>query len=160
MEIQRTFVAIKPDGVQRGIVGDVISRFEKIGLKIIGMKLIHVDPNFAKKHYSDHLEKPFYSLLEKYITSGPVIAIVLEGVNAIDIVRKMVGATAPSKANPGTIRGDYAHMNYARGDNHDLGIVNIIHASDVQENAEKEIHLWFSESEIFDKYDTVHQKFM
>jgi nucleoside-diphosphate kinase len=160
MEIQRTFVAIKPDGVQRGIVGDVISRFEKVGLKLIGMKLIHVDSDFAKKHYSDHLEKPFYALLEKYITSGPVIALVLEGVNAIEIVRKIVGATAPSKADPGTIRGDYAHMNYARGDNHELGIVNIIHASDSPENAEKEIHLWFSESEIFDKYETVNSKFM
>ena len=160
MEVQRTFVAIKPDGVQRAIVGDVISRFEKVGLKIVGMKLFHVDKDFAQKHYSDHLEKPFYKLLENYITSGPVVALVLEGINAIDIVRKIVGGTAPSKAEPGTIRGDYAHMNFARGDNHELGIVNIIHASDSPENAEKEIHLWFSESEIFDKYETVHAKFM
>lgn len=160
MAIERTFVAIKPDGVQRCIVGEILSRFEKVGLKIVGMKFVHADADFAKKHYSDHVDKFFYPGLEKYITSGPVVALVLEGINAIAMVRKLVGETAPEKSLPGTIRGDYAHMDYARGDDHDLGIVNLIHASDIPENAEKEIHLWFSESELFDKYETVHAKFM
>lgn len=160
MAIQKTFVAIKPDGVQRCVVGEIISRFEKIGLKIVGMKLVHVDADFAKKHYADHTEKFFYPSLEKYITDGPVIALVLEGESAVEIVRKLVGSTAPEKAMPGTIRGDYAHMGYARGDNHQFGIINLIHASDIAENAEKEINLWFKKSELFDKYDTVHSKFM
>lgn len=160
MALQRTFVAIKPDGVQRCLVGEILSRFEKVGLKLVGMKLIHVEKDFAAKHYSDHVEKFFYPMLEKYITNGPVVAMVLEGENAIDMVRKLVGETAPEKSIPGTIRGDYAHMGYARGDEHEMGIINLIHASDIPENAEKEIHLWFSEAELFDKYETVHAKFM
>lgn len=160
MAIQRTFVAIKPDGVQRCLVGEIISRFEKVGLKIIGMKFVHVDADFAKKHYSEHTEKFFYPMLEKYITNGPVCAMVLEGQNAVAMVRKIVGETAPEKSVPGTIRGDYAHMGYARGDEHEMGIINLIHASDIEENAKKEIGLWFSESDLFDKYETVHAKFM
>lgn len=159
MVVERTFVAIKPDGVQRQIMGDVISRFEKAGLKFVGVKMVHADKNFAKAHYAEHLEKPFYKLLEKYITSGPVLAFVLEGVNAVETVRKIVGSTEPSKSLPGTIRGDYAHMNYARGDKHDFGVVNIIHASANLQDAQKEIHLWFSDSELY-TYDTVHSKFM
>lgn len=160
MALQRTFVAIKPDGVQRGIVGEIISRFEKVGLKLVGMKLIHVDPDFAKLHYNDHVEKFFYPMLEKYITSGPVVAMVLEGENSVDMVRKLVGETAPEKSMPGTIRGDYAHMGYSRGDEHEYGIINLIHASDAPETAEKEIGLWFKETDIFDEYNTVHSKFM
>ncbi|MDA3854759.1 MAG: nucleoside-diphosphate kinase [Candidatus Woesearchaeota archaeon] len=159
MAIERTFVAIKPDGVQRQIVGEVISRFEKIGLKIVGMKLVHAEADFAKKHYAEHVEKPFYKMLENYITSGPVVGLVLEGFNAIETVRKLVGATEPSKAAPGTIRGDYAHMNYPRGDAHEYGVVNIIHASANLEDAQNEVHLWFSDAELF-TYDSVHGKFM
>lgn len=160
MAIERTFVMIKPDGVQRQIVGEILSRFEKVGLKLVGMKLIHVDADFSKKHYADHVEKPFYKGLEDLLVSGPVVAMVLEGANAIDLVRKMVGSTAPSKADPGTIRGDYAHMDYARADEKGVGVPNLIHASDSTESAQKEMHLWFSETEIFDNYSTVHEKFM
>jgi nucleoside-diphosphate kinase len=160
MAIERTFVMIKPDGVQRALIGEIISRFEKAGLKIIGMKFIHVDRDFAKKHYSEHVEKPFYKGLEDLLVDGPVVAMVLEGAGAIDFVRKIVGSTEPAKAAPGTIRGDYAHMNYARADDKGIGLPNLIHASDSPESAEKEISLWFSENELFDNYETVHAKWM
>ncbi len=160
MTIEKTFVMIKPDGVQRQIVGEIISRFEKTGLKLIGMKFIHVDADFSKKHYLEHVEKPFYKGLEDLLVSGPVLAMVWEGANAIALVRKMVGSTAPSEAAPGTIRGDYAHMNYARADQKKIGVPNLIHASDSSKNAESEISLWFSKSELFENYETVHSKFM
>ena len=160
MEHERTFVMLKPDAVQRGIVGEVISRFERVGLKIVGMKFIHVDRDFSKKHYSDHVEKPFYPGLEELLVSGPVVAMVLEGADAIALVRKMAGPTQPAEAQPGTIRGDYAHMNYSRADGKGMALPNLIHASDAKETAEKEIHLWFSESEIYDNYETVFSKFM
>ena len=160
MTVERTFVMLKPDAVQRGIVGEVLTRFEKVGLKVVGMKFIHVDADFSKKHYSDHVDKPFYPGLEDMITSGPVVAIVLEGADSISLVRKMVGATEPAKSAPGTIRGDYAHITYTRADATGGQMPNIVHASDSSENAEKEIHLWFSESEIYDNYETVFSKFM
>ena len=160
MTVEKTFVMIKPDGVQRQIVGEIITRFEKVGLKIVGMKFIHVDAEFSKKHYADLVDKPFYKGLEELLTSGPVVAIVLEGANAIALVRKMVGATEPTSAAPGTIRGDYAHMNYARADKAGIALPNVIHASDSKEGAEREIALWFSQSELFDNYQTVHSKFM
>jgi len=160
MAKEKTFVMIKPDGVQRQIVGELISRFEKVGLKIVGMKFIHVDAEFSAKHYSDLLEKPFYKGLEELLTSGPVMAMVFEGVGSIKLVRKMIGATEPSGAAPGTIRADYAHMNYAQADEAGIALPNLIHASDSTEGAEKEIALWFSQSELFDGYETVHEKFM
>jgi len=160
MAIERTFVMVKPDGVQRALVGEIISRFEKVGLKIVAMKFIHVDSDFSKKHYNEHVDKPFYPGLEQLLTNGPVVAMVLEGASAILQVRKMVGGTEPATAAPGTIRGDFAHMNYSRADDLGIGLPNLIHASDSPEGAEKEIGLWFSEQEIFDKYDTVFTKFM
>lgn len=160
MVIERTFVMIKPDGVQRQIIGELITRFEKVGLKLVGLKFMHVNADFSKKHYSDLINKPFYQGLEDLIISGPVVAMVWEGAKAISLVRKMVGSTEPAGAAPGTIRADYAHMNYARADGKGIAIPNLIHASDSSEGAEKEINLWFSKSELFDKYDTVHSKFM
>lgn len=160
MVIEKTFVMIKPDGIQRGIVGELISRFEKVGLKLVAMKFIHVDADFSKKHYADHVEKAFYPGLEDLLISGPVIAMVLEGTKSIALVRKMVGATEPAGAQPGTIRGDYAHMNYARADGAGIALPNLIHASDSSENAAAEIKLWFTEEEIFENYKTVHEKFM
>ncbi len=138
--MERTFVMIKPDGVQRRLVGRVIQRFEEAGLKIAAMKFIMVSRELAEKHYEVHKGKPFYEGLIKYITSGPVVAMVIEGMNAIEKVRKMVGATDPQKASPGTIRGDFSQH---------IGR-NIIHASDGKETAEKEISLWFSKDEIVD----------
>ncbi len=155
MAVERTFVMIKPDGVQRGIVGEVLTRFEKVGLKIVGMKMVWADKDFSKKHYEEHVEKPFYKGLEDMITMGPVVAMVLEGIDAISLVRKMVGATEPKSAVPGTIRGDYAHVSYGHADEKGIGVKNIIHASAEPEDASREISLWFSDDEMH-TYKTVH----
>lgn len=140
MNAERTFVMIKPDGVQRRLIGKVLQRIEESGLKIVAMKFLRVSTKMAERHYEIHKGKPFYEGLIKYITSGPVVAMVVEGENAIENIRKMVGATDPKKAQPGTIRGDYAQH---------IGR-NIIHASDGKETARKEIALWFKEDEIID----------
>ena len=140
MEKERTFVMIKPDGVQRGLVGEIISRFEKKGIKIVAMKMLKVDRELAEKHYAVHKGKPFFEPTVKYITSSPVIAMVLEGYNVIEMVRNMVGKTNPQEAAAGTIRGDYGQH---------IGR-NIIHASDGKETAEYEINLWFKQEEICD----------
>jgi len=129
---------IKPDAVQRGFIGDIISRFEKKGIKIVAMKLVAVDRSLAEKHYGVHKGKPFFEPTVQYITSSPVVAMVLEGVNVIEMVRGMTGATDPQKAAMGTIRGDYGQF---------IGR-NIIHASDGKETASFEIGLWFSEEEL------------
>src|SRR3989344_9501351 len=157
--IERTLVLIKPDGVQRGLIGEIISRFEKTGLKVIGIKLQHIDRKFAEKHYTDDIAKRrgenVRNWLLDFITEGPVVAICLEGIEAIEIVRKIVGATEPKGAVPGTIRGDYAHVSYGYADKKGIGIKNLIHASDSPANAEKEIKLWFTEKELH-SYKTVH----
>ena len=136
--MERTFVMIKPDGVQRRLMGKIIERLESSGLKIVAMKFMKASKELAEKHYEIHKNKPFYEGLIKYITSGPVLAMIIEGEDVISIVRKMVGETDPKKALPGTIRGDFAQH---------IGR-NIIHASDGKETAEKEINLWFKEDEI------------
>jgi nucleoside-diphosphate kinase len=138
MKKQRTFVMVKPDGVQRGLVGDVISRFEKKGLKIIAMKMLSVDRDLAEKHYGVHKGKPFFKPTVKYIMSSPVVAMVLEGFNAIDLVRSMMGKTNPQDAQMGTIRGDYGQF---------IGR-NIVHGSDSPDTAEFEISLWFTSEEL------------
>lgn len=129
---------VKPDGVQRGLVGEIITRFERKGLKIVGMKLVAVDRTLAEQHYDIHRGKPFFEPTVAYITSSPVIAIVLEGFNAVEMVRNMMGKTDPQKAEVGTIRGDFGQF---------IGR-NIVHGSDSIENAQKEIDLWFSEEEL------------
>jgi nucleoside-diphosphate kinase len=131
---------IKPDGVQRGIIGEIIVRFERKGLKPIAMKMIRIDKEVAEKHYAIHKGKHFYDALITFITSGPVIASVWEGENAISIVRKVVGATSPDNAEPGSIRGDYVMTT----------TFNIIHASDAPETADTEINLFFNPNEIQD----------
>ena len=150
--IERTFVAIKPDGVQRSLVGEVLGRFEKAGLKIIGIKMQWIDKNFAKKHYTEDIEKrrgkKVRDLLMNYISEGPVVAMVLEGIHAIEIVRKIVGGTEPKTALPGTIRGDFCHVSYDYADKQELAIRNIIHASGNKEDAEYEIKLWFKDNEL------------
>lgn len=138
MSNNRTFVMIKPDGLQRGFVGEIISRFEKKGLKIAAMKLVSVSKELAEKHYGIHKGKPFFEPTVKYIISSPVITMVLEGNNAIDIVRTLMGKTNPQDASPGTIRGDYGQF---------IGR-NIIHGSDGPDTAEFEINLWFKPGEI------------
>ena len=160
MTIERTFVMIKPDGVKRAITGEIITRFEKVGLKLVGMKMMHIDADFSKKHYSDLVDKPFYPGLEDMIVSGPVVAMVWEGAKAAMLVRKMIVGTEPHSALPGTIRGDFTHITYDRADATGGQMPNLIHASDAPETAEKEIHLWFSEADIFDGYESVLSKLM
>jgi len=138
MGMQRTLVLVKPDGVQRGLVGPILTRLEARGLKIVGLKLVQVSEDLAARHYAEHLGKPFYTGLLGYITSGPVIAACVEGTSAVQMVRNAVGATNPLNAAPGTIRGDLAL---------DIGR-NLIHASDAPETAERELALWFESSEL------------
>jgi nucleoside-diphosphate kinase len=137
---ERTLVLIKPDGVQRQLVGRIIDRYEERGLKIIGLKLVHVDRALAEAHYAAHREKAFFTGLVEFITSSPLVAMVLEGPNAIAVVRAINGATRPEEAAPGTIRGDYA-LETAQ---------NIVHASDGAETAATVLALWFSDDELFE----------
>lgn len=149
MEKERTFVIIKPDAVQRGLAGEIISRFEKKGIKIVAMKLVSVSKELAEKHYEIHKGKPFFEPTVKYITSSPVIAMVLEGINTIDMVRGMMGKTDPQKAEMGTIRGDLGQF---------IGR-NIVHGSDSKETAEFEINLWFKTEEIT-KYKRIDEDWL
>jgi nucleoside-diphosphate kinase len=137
-DLQRTLLLVKPDGVQRLLVGRVLTRFEERGLKLVGLKLVHVDRALAEQHYAVHREKPFFKGLVEFITSGPLVAAALEGPNAIAIVRAMNGATRPHEAAPGSIRGDFA-VETAQ---------NLVHASDSPENAAAEIDLWFKPEEL------------
>ena len=153
MALQKTLILIKPDGVQRGLIGEIIKRFEQRGLKVIGLKLAHADETFAKKHYTEDItirkgEKVRNSLLG-YITSGPVIAIVIEGVDAIANVRKIVGDTESKSALPGTIRGDFSHVSYSHADEKNYPVKNLVHASSNENDAKSEISLWFSKEEIY-----------
>ena len=142
---ERTFVAIKPDGVKRGIIGRVIERFEDKGFKIVAMKLLQVTPELAAKHYAEHEGKPFYKRLVHYITSGPIVAMVIEGYDAVESVRHIVGATSPIKADVGTIRADFAQiMEY-----------NVVHASDSTESANREIAIYFKPEEIYDNWQSM-----
>lgn len=155
MNLERTLVLLKPDAVQRGFMGEIITRFERVGLKIIGMKLVWIDKDFSKKHYEEHISKPFYAGLEEVITMGPVLAMVIEGIEAIATVRKMVGSTEPKSSAPGTIRGDYAHVSYGYADAKKIGMKNLIHASANADDAAKEVPLWFTTKELH-SYKSVH----
>jgi nucleoside-diphosphate kinase len=137
---ERTLVLIKPDGVQRQLVGRIIDRYEERGLKIVGLKFVQVDRALAEAHYAAHREKAFFAGLVEFITSSPLVAMVLEGPNAIAVVRAINGATRPEEAAPGTIRGDYA-LETAQ---------NIVHASDGPETAATELALWFSDSDLYE----------
>lgn len=136
--VQRTLIVLKPDAVQRAIAGELLARFERRGLRIAALRLLKVEPAMAEKHYDAHKGKFFYDDLVKTISASPVVAAVLEGPNAIAVVRAMVGATRPHEAAPGTIRGDYALV----------GLRNLVHASDAPETAAAEIKLWFPDGVI------------
>lgn len=136
--IERTFVMIKPDGVQRGLVGSIISRFEQKGLKLVGLKFMHASECLLRQHYAEHEGRPFFEPLVKYVQSGPVVAMVLEGPDAIKVGRLLIGTTDPSKSPPGTIRGDLALQTRK----------NLIHGSDSSESAQREIELWFGQREL------------
>ncbi|GAB7387511.1 nucleoside-diphosphate kinase [Bacillaceae bacterium] len=140
--MERTFIMVKPDGVQRNLIGEIISRFERKGYQLVAAKLMQVSTELAEKHYAEHKDKPFFGELVSFITSSPVFAMVWQGKNVISTARSMMGKTNPAEAAPGTIRGDYGIS---------VGM-NIIHGSDSPESAEREIALWFDEKEILN-YD-------
>lgn len=162
--VQRTLIVFKPDAVQRGVVGEILSRFERVGLKIVGTKMAAP----AREHYDEHYEgigqlrtrrgdKAFDLALE-LMMQGPVIAMVLEGIEAVEIVRKMVGTTEPKSAQPGTIRGDYSHVSFTYADETNQGVANLIHASGDPDEAEQEIDHWFTPEELYD-YETTIERF-
>lgn len=183
--IEKTLVILKPDSVQRALVGTIISRFENVGLKIIGMKMVDTTEDLAEKHYKlteswvsnlakknreaykkkgiklkdtdMEIAKRVQSTLKRYLSMGPVIAFVLEGPHAVEIVRKMVGGTEPRTSPSGTIRGDYMVDSYMRADEGKRAVKNLIHASGTVEEAEYEISLWFQPHELHE-YETVHEK--
>lgn len=135
--METTLVLIKPDAVRRNLIGEIISRFEAKGLVIRAMKLMTMPGELADKHYAEHLEKPFYGELKSFMTGGPLVALAIAGPDAVNLVRKMMGATRPADSAPGTIRGDYATV----------VTENLVHGSDSPESAKRELGLWFSESD-------------
>lgn len=143
--MQRTLILLKPDCVQRRLMGRIISRFEDKGLTFVAMKLMQVTPELAKQHYAEHVQKGWYPTLEEFITGGPILAAVLEGLEAITVVRDMLGATSGLKAAPGTIRGDYSSSRQ----------MNLVHGSDGLEAAEREIALYFGKDELVDHTPTI-----
>ena len=145
--MERTFVAIKPDGVKRGLIGKIVQRFEDKSYKIGAMKLMNVTPEIAAKHYEEHYGKPFYSKLIKFITMGPIVAMAVEGKNAIKGVRHLVGKTNPDEADDGSIRADFSSYS----------TTNLVHASDSPESAERELNLYFSEKEICNNYKNMFE---
>ena len=189
-EKEQSVVLVKPDGVKRGLIGEIISRFEKAGLKMVACKMVWIDRKLATQHYGyddswfesvgekvrqfykEHgmdIEEDFGKLTNHqmgesvqqwnvdYLTEGPVLAMVFEGVDSIETVRKIVGGTEPKTALPGTIRGDYAHVSYGHADDKGIAIKNLIHASANPEDAEKEVSLWFSVDELY-QYKNLHEK--
>lgn len=147
---ERTFVAIKPDGVKRGLIGRILSKIEDKGYKIVALKMLQVSDQLAAKHYEEHVGKPFYNGLIKFITSGPIVAMVLQGENAISGVRKFMGKTNPDDAEIGSIRGDFAQVMR----------FNTIHGSDSKESAQREISLYFTPEEICDNWETALELIM
>lgn len=162
--VEQTLVLFKPDAVQRGVVGEILTRFERVGLKIVGTKMIAP----GKEHYHKHYEEigqmitrrgeDTFNVTLDLMTTGPVIAMVFEGVEAVQLVRKLVGPTEPKSAAPGTIRGDYSHMSFVYADSEHKGIPNLIHASGDDADAEKEVAHWFSDSELYN-YAALNEKF-
>jgi nucleoside-diphosphate kinase len=145
--MQKTFIMVKPDGVQRGLIGEIVRRFEQKGLQLVGAKLMNVSKELAEKHYEEHKDKPFFGELVQFITSGPVFATVWQGNDAIAIARLMMGKTKPLDSQPGTIRGDFA-----------LTVTNnIIHGSDSPESAEREIALWFGDNTLVSYDKSINQ---
>jgi len=146
---ERTFIAIKPDGVERGLISEIIGRFEKRGYKLVAIKLVYPTENFAAKHYDDLKERPFFPGLIKFFSSGPVVAMIWEGADVVIQGRKLIGATNPGQAEPGSIRGDLC-ISTGR---------NIIHGSDSNDSAKHEISLWFNQNEVVN-YDTSNAKWI
>lgn len=162
--MEKTLIILKPDAVKRGIVGEILTRFERAGLKIVATKMLKPDQDHYYKHYEDigkmvtRRGKEIFDVTLDMMSEGPVIAIVLEGIEAVSVVRKMVGSTEPKEALPGTIRGDYSHISFSHANREEIATPNIIHASGDSKEAEEEIKHWFSESELFE-YQNVHENY-
>ena len=151
--IERTLVLLKPDAVARGLAGRVLARFEDALLKVVAVKMVLMDAELTRKHYFDLEERcglDVYSFMADFMQSGPVIALVLEGVGAVACVRKMVGSTYPDQAAPGTIRGDYSHQSKAYANARKLAVANLVHASGTADEAKREVGVWFTGDEILD----------
>ncbi len=162
--VEKTLVLFKPDAMQRGVVGEILTRFERVGLKIVGTKMIAPDREHYYRHYEEigkmvtRRGEDTFNITLDLMLQGPVIAMVFEGVEAIALVRKLVGTTEPKSAAPGTIRGDFSHMSFGFADTAHKGIPNLIHASGDAADAEQEIDHWFSDSELYD-YNVLNEKF-
>lgn len=162
--VEQTLILFKPDAVQRALVGEILTRFERVGLRIVGTKMLAP----GRDHYEAHYEEigklktragdNIFNITLDMMDQGPVIAMVLEGVEAVALVRKLVGSTEPKSSAPGTIRGDYSHMSYGYADEEGKGIPNLIHASGDSAEAKQEVAHWFSDDELYD-YEATHQKF-
>jgi nucleoside-diphosphate kinase len=160
--VERTLVLLKPDAVARGVVGQVLTRFENALLKIVATKMVGMDADLTRRHYFDLEERfgaPVYQAMATFMSTGPVIALVLEGVDAISSVRKIVGATFPDEAAPGTIRGDFAHMSKNYANSNHVAVANLVHASGNAEDAVREIDVWFEKDEIHE-YRTVAEAYV
>jgi nucleoside-diphosphate kinase len=159
--VERTLVLLKPDAVARGLIGRVLSRFEDQMLKVVASRMVWMDADLTRRHYFD-LEDRFgpavYNAMSTFMQSGPVLALVLEGVEAVACTRKLVGSTYPDQALPGTIRGDFAHMSQAYANDRGIAVANLVHASGNREEAAKEIDVWFSKDEIFD-YASIFERY-
>lgn len=160
--IERTLVILKPDAVKRSLLGRILSRFEDAGFKIVGAKMVWADQAFARRHYDEiglvgkrRGEKVLGHMI-KVLSSGPTVALCLEGVDAVENIRKMVGSTEPKAALPGTIRGDFTHVSFSHADANNKGVENVVHASGSSDDAAQEIALWFSPKELH-SYKTVHE---
>jgi nucleoside-diphosphate kinase len=140
MALERSLILVKPDGVQRRLIGTIVSRIEQKGLKIVGMKMLAVTKELAAKHYAEHVKKPFYPLLEEFITSGPVVALAVEGPEAVSVMRTMMGSTNGRESTPGTIRGDFGVSRQ----------MNLIHGSDGPDAAQRELEIYFRPEELLD----------
>ena len=151
-EIEQTLVLLKPDAIERGLVGEILQRFERVGMKISGLKILQAQPAQAQGHYTEDLAKRrgehVRKMMIEMLLSGPIVAICLEGIEAVELVRKMVGATEPKSALPGTIRGDYSHVSFKFADQKQAGIYNLIHASGSVEEAAQEVAVWFKPEEL------------
>jgi nucleoside-diphosphate kinase len=160
--LERTLVLLKPDAVARGVIGRLLTRFEDALLKVVACKMVWMDAELARRHYFD-LEERFgpavYNAMAEFMESGPVLALVLEGVEAIACTRKLVGSTYPDQAPPGTIRGDFAHMSRAFANERGIAVANLVHASGSLDDAEHEIDVWFSKDEIHE-YPSVAERFI
>lgn len=160
--MEQTFVLFKPDVAERGLVGEIIQRFERVGLKIAGLKMIQATKEHAGKHYTEDLAirrgEHVRNMMIDMISSGPVVAMVLEGVEVVELVRKMIGTTEPKSAAPGTIRGDYAHISFKHADEKKIGVFNLIHASGSVEEAKQEIAVWFKPEELLHDHKPAYTK--